>query len=119
MRSRIWFGSLIVGLALVLVGCGKNESGIDVSKLQNAFSSANAPAKAEVDKAITAIKAGEYSQALSSLGAAAKEAKLTPEQQAAINDVVGQVKAKVKGAVQEGAEQAKKAAGALQDSISK
>lgn len=119
MKPLMQLGSLIVTLALVLSGCEKGDSGIDTSKLQSAFSSTTAPAKAEIDKAITAIKAGEYSQALSSLGAAAKEAKLTPEQKDAIKDVLAQVQTKLKGAVQQGADQAQKAAGELQKSLSK
>jgi ribosomal protein L22 len=118
MKSWIQIGSLLLALALLLIGCEKGGSGIDTSKLQSAFSSTTAPAKADIDKAITAIKAGEYSQALSYLGTAAKEAKLTPDQKDAIKDVLAQVQAKLKGAVQQGADQTQKAAGDLQKSLS-
>ncbi|HEX2972287.1 MAG TPA: hypothetical protein VHP11_08130 [Tepidisphaeraceae bacterium] len=120
MKSGLLMVSCLLGLVFLMSGCGKSEGGgIDTSKLQSAFSGAEVPAKAEVQKAITAIKAGEWTQALTALREAAKEARLTPEQQAAIKDVLQQVQTKVTGAVQSGAEQAKEAAGDLQKSLSK
>jgi hypothetical protein len=50
-----------------LVGCG-GEATVDTSKLQSQFASASGDAKAEVDKAITAINSGDMRGAVSSLG---------------------------------------------------
>ncbi len=111
----------MMGIGLLgLTGCSKSgeapdksqaatpdtsqAAALDTSKLQSAFQSAPAVDKTEVQNAITAVKSQDYSGALASLQKVASDTNLTPEQKAAVDDFIGQVKAK-------GAELAKKALG--------
>jgi hypothetical protein len=120
MKTAFLTLTAIAGLALLgLTGCSKNESAgtttesggptadsrrtttesrgptLDTAQLQSAFSTASSADKSEVDKAISAIKSGDYSAALASLKQAAANVKLTPEQQSAIKDLMAQVQAKL------------------------
>lgn len=74
----------------VLVGCGKKNS-VDTGKLESSFKSAEPATQSDADKAVAAVKAGNYSAALTDLQRLAGKAKLTPEQQAAVKDVIAQV----------------------------
>ena len=70
MKKLAFVTTLILGIGLLgLVGCSK-PAGIDISKLESAFQTASAVDKAEVDKAITAVKAGDFSGATPDRGAA-------------------------------------------------
>ena len=95
MKKLAFVTTLILGIGLLgLVGCSK-PAGIDISKLESAFQTASAVDKAEVDKAITAVKAGDFSGALASLQKAAASVNLTPEQKSSIEDLITQLKSKV------------------------
>ena len=78
---------------LAFAGCsgGNNNSSVDTGKLESSFSSAESATKGAVDKAVAAIKSSDYSSALTELKSLASQAKLTPEQQQAIKDVMAQV----------------------------
>ncbi len=80
----------VMAVTLALVGCSK-QGGIDTSALEKNFLSAETTLKASADKAVAAIKSADYSGAVSELKKLASEAKLTPEQQQAIKDVIAQV----------------------------
>lgn len=80
---------MVLVASVAFVGCGKK--GVDTGSLEKNFASAEAPAKAGVEKAVSSIKAGDYAGALTELKKVADKAKLTPEQQQAINDVIAQV----------------------------
>jgi len=110
MKKLLFAITAIVGLGLLgLTGC-KKEGGIDTSKIESAFQAAAAADKAEVDNAITALKAGEFSSALASLQKAAANVNLTPEQKSAISDLINEVKAKVGAAAKQVVDDASKAA---------
>lgn len=95
---------LISGMVLLgLWGC-KPEGGLDTAKVQSAFQTAEADDKAEVDKAISSIKSGDYTGALASLQKASANLKLTEEQKSALADLINQVKAKVGETAQKVAE---------------
>jgi len=111
MKRFAWLfsGLMIVGLSLA--GCGKKSS-VDTAQLQSSFKSADSATQSDVDKAVASIRDANYSQALSQLQTLAKKAKLTPEQQQAIKDVIAQVQQQV-------TEMANKSAGDLQKSLPK
>jgi hypothetical protein len=107
--------SIIAGLAVFgLTGCSKSETGggatIDTAKVQSAFATASAVDKAEVEKAVTAVKAGDYATALTSLKQAAASVNLTPEQQQSLKDLLAQVQTKLSAGVGEAVSKAKDAA---------
>jgi major membrane immunogen (membrane-anchored lipoprotein) len=98
----------VMAVSLALVGCGKK--GVNTSNLQSSFKSADSATQGDVDKAVSAIKAGNYSEAMTDLQRLAGKAKLTPEQQQAIKDVMAQVQQQI-------TEAANKAAGDLKKSL--
>ena len=110
MKKLLLAITLIAGVALLsLTGCSQG-GGLDTAKVQSAFQTASAVDKAEVEKAISAVKASDYSGALASLQKAAASVTLTPEQKSAIDDLIGQVKTKLGGAAQKAVEDSSKAA---------
>jgi cytochrome c-type biogenesis protein CcmH/NrfG len=127
MKGLLFAITAIVGFGLLgLTGC-KKEGGIDTAKVESAFQTAAAVDKTEVEKAITAVKAGEYSGALASLQKVAASVNLTPEQKSAIADLINEVKAKVGAAAKQAVDDASKtaqegagkAAGDLQKAVGK
>lgn len=101
--------TLILSIGLLgLVGCSKG-GGIDTAKVQSAFQTASTVDKAEVDKAITAIKAGDFAGALPSLQKAVASAKLTEEQKSALQDLINEVQAKLSEAAKKAVDGATKA----------
>ena len=107
--------TVIAGLGVLgLTGCTKSESGgatIDTAKLQSTFDSASAVDKAEVEKAIAAVKSGDYASAVTALKKAAASVNLTPEQKQSLQDLLTQVQAKIGAAASEAVDKAKAAAG--------
>ena len=71
-------------------GCSK-QSSVDTASFEKSFKSAEATVQTSADKVVTAIKSADYSGALAELKTLASNAKLTPEQQQAIKDVMAQV----------------------------
>jgi hypothetical protein len=94
--------------ALALAGCSK-QGNIDTSALETNFKSAEAALKDSADKAVAAVRAADYSGALAELKKLADNAKLTPEQQQAIKDVMAQVQNAVADAAGKAAGEASKA----------
>ena len=111
------FASLLVVVMLVLVvGCGKKSS-VDTGKLESSFQAAEPGLKSDADKVVADVKAGKYSEALADLQSLAKKAKLTPEQQAAIKDVIAQVQKVLAEAADRAAADAQKAGEELKKSL--
>lgn len=102
--------------AAAFVGCGKKDS-VDTSKLEQSFQSAEPTAKQSIEKAVTAVKAGDYSGAMASLQKAAAKARLTPEQEQAIKDVMEQIGQQMKQVANKAVEGAQKSLGDLQKSL--
>jgi cytochrome c-type biogenesis protein CcmH/NrfG len=69
--------------------------------------------------AVTAIKAGNYAEALAKLQTLAGQVKPTPEQQQAIQDVIAQVQKQLTAQAEKMQKDAGKAVGDLQKSLSK
>jgi outer membrane protein assembly factor BamD (BamD/ComL family) len=118
MKRCVWLLSGLIVVTLLSAGCGK-KSGVDTGKLESSFQSAEPANKSGADKAVTAIKAGNYPQALTELQQLAKKAKLTPEQQQAIKDVIAQVQKQVSEMANKAAGDAQKTASDLQKSLPK
>ncbi len=91
MNSYKWIALGMVAVALAFAGCNKNTQNVDPAPVEKSFASAEPATKTTADKAVSAIKAGDYTSALSELKTLASNAKLTPEQQQAIKDVMAQV----------------------------
>jgi len=116
MRIASIIFAAAMSACLLFSACGKKE-GVDTSKLEKSFASAEAGVKDVVDKAIAAVKEGKYGEAAGQLTAAAGNAGLTDDQKSALQDVIDQVQAKIKEAAGKAAEDAKKAAGDLTKSL--
>ena len=108
---------IVTALAFALVGCKK--SGVDTSKLENSFKSAETAAQSSVQKAVSAIKSADYAGAMTELKSVADKAKLTPEQQQAINDTVAQLQQMIADAAKQAGEKASEAVGDMQKSLKK
>lgn len=96
----------VMAVSLALVGCGKK--GVNTSKLESSFKSAEPATQSDADKAVAAIKAGNYSEAMTDLQRLGAKAKLTPEQQQAIKDVMAQVQQQLTEAANKAAADMKK-----------
>jgi hypothetical protein len=113
----LWGILACVGVSL-MIGCAK-KSEVNTAKLESSFASAEPANKTEVDKAVSSIKAGDYSSALASLQKVAAQAKLTPEQQQAVKDVMAQVQAQLAKVAQQAGGEAQKALDAAKQSLPK
>ena len=105
--------------ALAFLGCSKNQSSVDTAPVEKSFASAEPTTKTTADKAVSAVKAGDYTTALSELKTLASNAKLTPEQQQAIKDVMAQVQKAVADMATQAQGEAGKAVDNLQKSLPK
>ncbi len=90
MKIHVWLCLAFAVTALALVGCSK-QSKVDTTPIQNSFKDAPAAVQTSADKVVTAVKGSDYPTALAELKTLASNAKLTPDQQQAIKDVMAQV----------------------------
>ncbi len=97
MKRFSWLLVVALASAVVFVGCGK-KNGVDTGQLQRSFRSAEPATQSEVDKAVTAVQDGKYSEALAYLNKVASQAKLTPEQEGALKDVIAQIQKQITAA---------------------
>jgi len=118
MKTRFLILSCCAALAVAMFGCAK-KSEVDTSKLENSFATAEPADKSQSAKVVDAVKAGDYNAALASLKVLAQQAKLTPEQKSAIEDVTAQVQKQLSEAINKAAESGKKAADDLKKSLPK
>lgn len=113
------FGTMLAALlvlAVALSACG-SKSSVDTSKLEKSFQSAEPAQRSNADKAVSAIKAGNYAEAMTDLQKLAAQAKLTPEQQQAIKDVMAQVQKQMSAMATKAAGDAQKAAEDMKKSL--
>src|SRR5258708_27691973 len=118
MKKYKWILTGIMAATLVIAGCSKKAS-VDTSAMEKSFKSAEAPAQSACDKAVAAIKAEDYNGALTNLQTPAKAAKLTPEHQQAVKDVIAQVEKAITDTAAKGTADASKAATDLPKSLPK
>lgn len=110
---------LITGVAafvFAFTGCKKSE-GVDTQPLEKSFATAEPATKSASEKAIAAIKAGNYSEGMAELGKLAQQAKLTPDQQQAVKNTLEQVKTQLADTMNKAGEEVGKAAGDLQKAL--
>ncbi len=119
MNLSKWIVLTMAAVTLAFLGCSKSSSKVDTAPVENSFATAEPTTKTSADKAVSAIKAGDYSSALSELKTLASNAKLTPEQQQAIKDVMGQVQQAITDMATKAQGAAGKAADDLQKSLPK
>ena len=113
--------ALLVGLlviAIPLIGCSK-KSGVDTSNLESSFKSAEPATQSDINKAVSSIKAGNYSEAMAQLQSVARKAQLTPEQQQAIKETMASIQKLMAEMANQAAADTQKAAGDLQKSLPK
>lgn len=108
MRAKLLSLWCCASLVLALVGCSK-KSEVDTSKLETSFASAEPATKSQSAKVVDAVKSADYSGALASLKSLAGDAKLTPDQKAAIQDVTDQIQKLLKDSASKAAEGGQKA----------
>jgi len=117
MRKSMCLWGVLTSVSLALiVGCAK-KSEVNTAKLETSFASAEPANKTEVDKAVSSIKAGDYPSALGSLQKVAGQAKLTPEQQQAIKDVIAQIQSQLAKGSQQASGEAQKALDAAKQAL--
>lgn len=103
-------------MAVATAGCAKKNN-VDTGKLESSFRAAEPAAKSDADKAVAAVKAGNYSEALADLQRLASKAKLTPEQQEAVKDLIAQVQKAMADAAGKAAAEAQKTGEDLKKSL--
>jgi hypothetical protein len=122
--------TLIAAAALSLTGCSKSSdgatgdvsaapAGIDTSKIQAAFASADEATKKAIEPVITAVKNADYAGAVSQLKALGEKFKLTDEQQAEVNALIEKAQKAIKDMADKATGEASKAAGDLGKAIGK
>lgn len=111
--------SLFALLALVSLSACAKKDGVDTSKLESSFSSAEPSVKAEADKIVTALKAQDWAGATASLKTLASNVKLTDEQKKAVSDTLAQIGNYIKDAAGKVAGEAGKALDNVQQSLPK
>ena len=118
MKKYSWILLVVISLSLTVIGCGKKNE-VDTSKLQSSFKSAPPAQQSDVDKAVSAIKAGNYSEAVNDLQRLSSKAKLTPEQQQAVKDTIAAIQKQIAATANQAAGDAQKATRDLQKSLPK
>ena len=118
MKQRMSTLAAVVAAMFVMAGCG-SKSSVDTKPIETSFQSAEAATKSAADKSVSAIKSADYAGAVSELKSLASKAKLTPEQQQAIKDVMAQVEKALADVAAKAKEEAGKAVGDLQKSLKK
>jgi len=113
-----WILTALAVAALTLTGCSKKES-VDTTPVEKSFASADPATKTSADQAVSAVKSGDYTGAMTQLQKLASQAKLTPEQQQAVKDVIDQVQKQLADTATKAGKDAEKAAGDLQKSLPK
>ena len=118
MNKYVWMCVACLLSMSVLTGCGKSNN-VETGKLESSFSSAPPATKSNVDAAVSAIKAGNYADAMTKLQAIGAKVKLTPEQQQAIQDIIAQVQKQIAAATEKMQKDTGAAMGNLQNPLKK
>ena len=108
MKTSGWILTVVMAATLAMVGCSKQGS-VETSSFEQSFKTAEAAVQTSEDKVVAAIKSADYSGAVTELKTLASNAKLTPEQQQAIKDVMAQVEKLVADVANKAAGEASKA----------
>jgi phenylpyruvate tautomerase PptA (4-oxalocrotonate tautomerase family) len=87
MKQWLMAVVLVWGAGMLTVGCSKARK-VETDKLTQSFASAPAEVKAEVQKAMGAIKTRDFTTALTSLKKVVDAGNLTEDQKQALSDTV-------------------------------
>lgn len=110
MKLQYWVLAVLTASTLAFAGCSKSGSvTVNTQPLETSFQAAEPATQSSAQKVVSAVKSGDYSTALAELKSLAQNAKLTPEQQQAIKDVMAQVQQALAGAATKAADEAGKA----------
>jgi hypothetical protein len=90
MKTSGWILTAVMAVTLAMTGCTKQGT-VDTAAFEKSFKTAEAAVQTTADKVVTAVKSGDYSGALAELKTLASNAKLTPEQQQSVKDMMAQV----------------------------
>ena len=118
MNRKSWALVVIIASMLAFPGCAK-KGAVDTASLENSFKSAEPATSSVVDKTVAAIKSSDYAGAMAQLQTLASNAKLTPEQQQAVKDVMAQVQQAISNAAGKIASEAGKSVDDLKKSLPK
>jgi hypothetical protein len=118
MNAYKWIIAGMIAGALVITGCNQ-QGGVDTASVEKAFSAAAPDLKVSADKVVTAVKAGDYATAMTELKTLGGNAKLTPEQQQAVKDLIAKVQAALTDAAAKVSGDASKSAGDMQKALPK
>ena len=118
MKAFSYILTAVVAACLTMVSCSKSGS-VDPAPIESNFKTADAATKSSADRVVSAIKSSDYSGALSELKTLAGKAKLTPEQQQAVKDVMAQVQKALTDAAGQAASGASKTADDLKKTLPK
>jgi len=118
MKLTKWILIAMAATPLLLSGCGKKSS-VDTAPIEKSFATADPATKSSADSAVSAIKSSDYSGALASLQKLGAQAKLTPDQQQAVKDVIAQVQQALTDSAAKAGKDAQKAASDMQKSLTK
>jgi DNA-binding NtrC family response regulator len=118
MKLSSWTLAAVAVSALLVSGCA-SKSSVDTAPLEKSFASAEPASKTAADKAVSAIKAGDYPGATAELQKLAAQAKLTPEQQQAVKETLAALQKQLSDVAAKATKDAGKAAGDLQKSLPK
>ena len=110
---------IVAAIVCLATACSKQGTSVDTAPIEKSFTGADPSVKPAADKAVSDAKAGNYSAAAADLQSLAGNAKLTPAQQQAIKDVLGQVQQALANAGKQAMDGANKAATDLQKSLPK
>jgi len=102
MNATIWIAGGLAAALLLGSGCGKSKSGpeaaagqlvpVDVPKLRDTCASGSAAVKTGANRAVMALRVGNYATALAELEKLAADRSLTEAQKQAVKEVSEQVK---------------------------
>jgi pectin methylesterase-like acyl-CoA thioesterase len=87
MKPLMTILALALTLGVLLTACSKARK-VETNKLSQSFATASAEVKAEVDKALGALKTKDYLTALTALKKVTDTVKLTDAQKRAVTDSV-------------------------------
>jgi hypothetical protein len=90
MKTYRWILIAVMALGMASAGCSK-QGEVNTAPVERSFKSADAELKSSADRAVSAVKSADYGTALAELQKLASDARVTPEQQQAIQDVLAQV----------------------------
>ena len=118
MNRISWTLVAIIAAMLAFAGCAQKNA-VNTAPLENSFKSAEPATSSVVDKTVAAIKNSDYAGAMAQLQTLASNAKLTPEQQQAVKDVIAQVQRAISDAASKVASGAGKSVDDLKKSLPK